>query len=67
MVTYSLDSNSCKPLGHSVIFVCDTFRSCQSVGLAAEKLGCSRGYIYKVLKQQGLSPQDVIEAKARQQ
>ena len=29
----------------------------------AEKLGCSRGYIHKVLQQQGLSPKDVIEAR----
>ncbi len=37
----------------------------RSVDLAAKELDCSRGYIYKVLKEQGTTPRDVIEAKAR--
>ena len=54
-----------KPKDIPVIFVCDKLRTCRSVKQAAEELGCSRGYIYKVLKNQGKIPKDVIEAKAK--
>ena len=36
-----------------------------SAAQAAEKLGCSRGYIYKVCKEQGTTPRDVMEMKGR--
>ena len=54
-----------KPLNISVKNVCDTLRDCRDIALAAEKLGCSRGYIYKVLKSEGLGPRQVIEAKQK--
>ncbi len=54
-----------KPKNIPVIFVCDTLQATRSVTLAAEELDCSRGYIYKVLKNQGTIPKDVIEAKAK--
>ena len=54
-----------KPKDLPVIFVCDTLHATCSVTQAAEELGCSRGYIYKVLKNQGTIPKDVIEAKAK--
>ena len=54
-----------KPKDIPVIFVCDKLRVTRSVERAAEELGCSRGYIYKVLKNQGTIPKDVIEAKAK--
>jgi hypothetical protein len=43
--------------------ICDTLRLCRSVPAAAEKLGCSRALVYKVLKANGLKLQDVIEGK----
>ncbi len=50
-----------KSLGLDVNNVCDTLQDCRDITLAAEKLCCSRGYIYKVLGEQGLKPRDVIE------
>ena len=44
----------------SVINICDALQSHRSIQLAAEKLGCSRGLIYKILKLNGLTPLDVI-------
>jgi molybdenum-dependent DNA-binding transcriptional regulator ModE len=41
--------------------VCDALELHQSVTAAARKLGCSRGYIYKVLKESGLKMKDVIK------
>ena len=41
--------------------VCDALRLYRSVSVAAEKLGCSRAYIYKVLKAEGLTAKDIIE------
>jgi hypothetical protein len=49
-----------KPLEHSVINVCDTLLSAHSIGGAAKELKCSRGYIYKILKQQGMTPKAVL-------
>jgi hypothetical protein len=54
-----------KPKDLPVIFVCDKLQATRSVTQAAAELGCSRGYIYKVLKNQGTIPKDVIEAKAK--
>ena len=55
-----------KPLNISVKNICDTLQSSCNIALAAEKLGCSRAYIYKVLKSEGLSPRQVIEAKQKE-
>ena len=52
-----------RPLNISVKNVCDALRDCRDVALAAEKLGCSRGYIYKVLGEHGLKPREVIQGK----
>ena len=54
-----------KPKYIAVNNVCDTLRACSSVVQAAGELDCSRRYIYKVLKNQGTIPKDVIEAKAK--
>lgn len=43
--------------------VYDTLQNSQTVGQAAEKLNCSRGYIYQVLKEQGTNPKEVMETK----
>ena len=56
-----------KPKTLPVIFVFNKLTATHSVKQAAEELGCSRGYIYKVLKNQGTMPRDVIEAKAKYQ
>ncbi len=44
--------------------ICDALRLCRSVPAAAEKLGCSRALVYKVLKATGLTVQDVIKGHA---
>lgn len=55
-----------KPLNIGVKNICDALRVSRSVTLAAEKLGCSRAYIYKMLKAQDLSPRQVIRAKQKE-
>ena len=52
-----------RPLNIVVTKVCDALQLHRSVVLAANELGCSRGYIYKVLKADGLTAADVIKAK----
>lgn len=54
-----------KPLNICVKNICDTLQDCKSIALAAEKLGCSRAYIYKVLKCEGLNIWHVIETKTK--
>ena len=49
-----------KPKDLPVIFVCDKLQATRSVQQAAEELGCSRGYIYKVLKAAGLGMREVM-------
>ena len=48
------------PLTIDVIAVCDALKSAGGVGPAARNLGCSRAYIYKVLKQANLDARKVI-------
>ena len=43
--------------------VCDALRLHRSVPAAANSLGCSRAYIYKVLKARGLTVKDVIKGQ----
>ena len=52
-----------KPLNISVKNICGTLRACRDITLTAEKLGCSRGYIYMVLAQQGMTPREVIQKR----
>jgi len=52
-----------RPLNITVTNVYDALRLHQSVPAAAQELGCSRGYIYKVLKADGLTVQDAIQGK----
>lgn len=47
-----------------VIEVCDALLLCRSVSAAAERLGCSRALIYKILKQNGMASADVIKGHA---
>lgn len=53
-----------RPLNIVVTKVCDALRLHRSVSVAAENLGCSRAYIYKVLKAVGLTPAGVIKGVA---
>jgi hypothetical protein len=43
-----------KPLNISVKFVCDALQKHGTVAAAASELGCSRGYVYKILKEAGI-------------
>lgn len=47
----------------TVTEVCDALRLHRSIPMAAERLGCSRALIYKILKQYGMSPADVFNGK----
>jgi hypothetical protein len=61
--TISVSISGRKPLNIGVKNVCDALRDCRNVALAAEELGCSRGYIYKMLGEHGLKPREVIQGK----
>jgi len=50
-----------RPLNIDVTEVCGTLQRCHSVKAAAEELGCSRAYIYKVLKENGRSITDFVD------
>jgi hypothetical protein len=52
-----------KRLNIPVIFICDALQLHRSVAAAAKALGCSRGYIYKVLKTSGLKVKDIVKGK----
>ena len=54
-----------KPLDIGVIKVYDALQRYRSVKAAADGLGCSRGYIYKVLKAEGLTVQEVINVNKK--
>jgi len=49
-----------RPLAIPLKNICDALRTHCSIQLAADNLGCSRGYIYQELKKKGLRPRDVI-------
>jgi hypothetical protein len=50
-----------KPLNIPLNNVCDALQVHRSVEAAAEQLGCSQGYIYNILKANGLTLKDVFE------
>ena len=52
------------PTNIGVTDICDALRLCRSVPATAEKFGCSRELIYKILKQHGMTPEDVIKGLA---
>jgi hypothetical protein len=49
-----------KPLAMPVTKVCDALRLYRDVLAAANSLGCSRGYIYKVLKTGGMTAKEIM-------
>lgn len=52
-----------KLLDVSVISICDALWNSPTVGAAAERLRCSRSYIYAELAKFGTNPKEVIEGK----
>jgi len=54
-----------KPLNISLKNVCDTLQAHNSVVSAARKLGCSPGYIFNVLKANGLKLRDVFAERTK--
>ncbi len=44
--------------------ICDALQLHRSIPAAAEKLGCSRALIYKILKANGMTPAEVIKGLA---
>lgn len=42
--------------------VCESLKAHRNVAAAAQHLNCSQGYIFKVLKDNGLRPKDVIKS-----
>ena len=52
-----------KPLNIPLINVCESLRKHPSVEAAAQELNCSQGYIFGVLKANGLRLKDVMEEK----
>jgi len=52
-----------KRLNISLKNVCESLRARRNVVAAAQELNCSEGYIFKVLKANGLRLKDVIEEK----
>lgn len=54
-----------KPLAIPVEIVYDAVQTCPSVVAAAEKLHCSRPYIYRVLKTHNLTMIEVLAGKVK--
>jgi len=50
-----------KPLNIPLKNVCESLQAHRNVVAAAQELGCSQGYIFKVLKDNGLKLKDVIK------
>jgi DNA-directed RNA polymerase subunit RPC12/RpoP len=49
-----------KPLNIPLKDICECFKKYRSVARGAQELGCSQGYIFRVLKANGLGVKDVF-------
>ena len=49
----------------TVIEVCDALRLLHNIPAAAQKLGCSRALIYKILKQHDMTPIDFFNKRIK--
>jgi hypothetical protein len=58
-----VNSGGRKSLNIPVTVVCDTLRAYRSADGAAKELGCSRPYLYKILKAHGLKMREVIKGQ----
>ena len=56
-----------KPLNIPLKNVCESLQAHRNVVAAAQELGCSQGYIFKVLKDNGLKLKDVIKKRLKSQ
>ena len=54
-----------KPLDITVKNVCDALQKHHNIMAVAEELGCSRAYIYRVLKKNNLSLRDFMDPGRR--
>ena len=54
-----------KPLNIPLKNVCEALRTHSSVVEAAQQLNCSQGYIFKVLKANGLKLKDVVKGQVK--
>ena len=52
-----------KPLNIPLKNICECLRKHRSVARAAQELECSQGYIFKVLKANGLNLKDVFDGR----
>jgi hypothetical protein len=52
-----------KPLNIPLKNVCEALQTYRSVVAAAQELNCSQGYIFKILKDNGLRLKDVINGR----
>jgi len=50
-----------KPLNIPLKNICECLKKYRSVARVAQELGCSQGYIFKVLKAKGLKLKDVFK------
>lgn len=48
-------------LNISLKIICESLRAYRSTAAAAQELGCSQGYIFKVLKDNGLKLKDIVK------
>lgn len=55
-------SSGRKPLNIPVTTIYDALRLTRSIPATAKELGCSRAYIYKVLKEQGKTLEEVLRS-----
>jgi len=58
--TISVNGLGRKPLNIPLKNVCESLRTHRSVAAAAQELSCSEGYIFKILKGNGLKLKDII-------
>jgi hypothetical protein len=54
-----------KPLNIPLKNICEALQTCRSVELAAQQLGCSQGYIFKVLKANNLKLKEIIKSQIK--
>ena len=54
-----------KPLNIPLKNICEALRAYRSIGAAAQELNCSQGYIFAVLKANGLKVKDVLKGQVK--
>ena len=54
-----------KPLNISLKNICEALQAHRNVVVAAQELNCSQGYIFNVLKANGLKLKDIINKRTQ--